>query len=130
VNPRKSLTSIMRNVATLEIFSNLGDFEYVCRYYSMKALHSLKKSSLALTILCRMSVRFIHPSMYIFITTPFTQVLSWDSAVIIATGYGLDDRGVGFRVPVGSRIFSSPFRPERLWGPTNLLSNGYWRFFL
>jgi hypothetical protein len=39
------------------------------------------------------------------------------SAVGIATGYGLDDRGVGVRVPVGSRIFSSPRRPDRLWGP-------------
>jgi hypothetical protein len=39
--------------------------------------------------------------------------------------YGLDDRGVGVRVPVGSRIFSSPNRPYRLWGPPNLLSNGY-----
>jgi hypothetical protein len=29
---------------------------------------------------------------------------SWGSAVGIATGYGLDDRGVGVRVPVGSRI--------------------------
>jgi hypothetical protein len=37
----------------------------------------------------------------------------------------MDDRGVGVRVPVGSRIFSSPRRPDRLWGPTNLLSNGY-----
>jgi hypothetical protein len=43
----------------------------------------------------------------------------------IATGYGLDDRGVGVRVPLGSRIFSSPRRPERLWVPPNLLSNGY-----
>jgi hypothetical protein len=50
---------------------------------------------------------------------------SRDSAVGIATGYGLDDRGVGVRVPVGSRIFSSPCRPDRLWGPPNLLSNGY-----
>jgi hypothetical protein len=25
----------------------------------------------------------------------------WDSVVDIATGYGLDDRGVGVRVPVG-----------------------------
>jgi hypothetical protein len=30
---------------------------------------------------------------------------SRDIAVGIATGYGLDDRGVGVRVPVGSRIF-------------------------
>jgi hypothetical protein len=33
--------------------------------------------------------------------------------------------GVGFRVPVGSRILSSPRRPDRLWGPPNLLSNVY-----
>jgi hypothetical protein len=32
----------------------------------------------------------------------------------IATSYGLDNRGVGVRVPVGSRIFSSPNRPDRL----------------
>jgi hypothetical protein len=38
---------------------------------------------------------------------------SRDSAVGIATGYGLDDRGVGVRVPVGSRSFSSPRRPDR-----------------
>jgi hypothetical protein len=31
---------------------------------------------------------------------------------------------VGFRVLVGSRIFSSPSRPDRLWSPPNLLSNG------
>jgi hypothetical protein len=48
-----------------------------------------------------------------------------DSVVGIATGYGLDDRRVGVRVPVGSRIFFSPCRADRLWGPPNLLSNGY-----
>jgi hypothetical protein len=31
---------------------------------------------------------------------------SRDSAVGIATGYGLDDRGFGVRVSVGSKIFS------------------------
>jgi glutamine synthetase len=36
------------------------------------------------------------------------------SAVSIATIYGLDDREVGVRVPVGARIFSSPDRPYRL----------------
>jgi hypothetical protein len=35
-----------------------------------------------------------------------------DSVVSIATGYGLDVRGVGVRVPVGSKIFSSPRRPD------------------
>jgi hypothetical protein len=34
-------------------------------------------------------------------------------SVGIATGYGLDDGGVGVRVPVGSRIFSSPRRTDR-----------------
>jgi hypothetical protein len=51
------------------------------------------------------------------------------SAVGITTGYGLDDRGVGVRAPVGSRILSSPRRPDRLWGPPNLLSNGYGGLF-
>jgi hypothetical protein len=50
---------------------------------------------------------------------------SRDSAVGIATGYGLDDQGVGVRVPLGSRTFSSPRLPDRLRGPPSLLSNGY-----
>jgi hypothetical protein len=37
-----------------------------------------------------------------------------DSSVGIASGYRLDYRGIGVRVPVGSRIFFSP-RPERYW---------------
>jgi hypothetical protein len=42
-----------------------------------------------------------------------------------ATGYGLDDRGVGVRVLIGWRVFASPYRPDRPWGPPRLLSNGY-----
>jgi hypothetical protein len=49
---------------------------------------------------------------------------SRDSSVGIVTGYGLDDQGVGVRVPVGARIFTSPCGPDRLWGPPSLLSNG------
>jgi hypothetical protein len=52
---------------------------------------------------------------------------SRNSVVGTATGYGLDERGVGVRVPVGSRICSSPRRQDRLWDPPNLLSNGYRR---
>jgi hypothetical protein len=55
---------------------------------------------------------------------------SRDTTVGIATDYGLDDRGIGVRVSVGSRIFSSPQHPDRLWGPPNLLSNGYRWLFL
>jgi hypothetical protein len=47
-----------------------------------------------------------------------------NSVVGIATGYGLED-GVGVRGPVGARIFTSPCRPDRLWGSPNLLYNGY-----
>jgi hypothetical protein len=53
-------------------------------------------------------------------------VRSRDSSVGIATGYGLDRR-VGFRVPVGSRIFSTsskpvlgPTRPPIQWVPGDL----------
>jgi hypothetical protein len=41
----------------------------------------------------------------------------WDSAVGIATGYGLDGRGIGVRVPVGAIFYSSSRPPDRL-GPT------------
>jgi hypothetical protein len=51
--------------------------------------------------------------------------MSRGNAVDIATGYGLDDRGVGVRIPVGTRIFTYAYRPDRLWGPPSLLFNGY-----
>jgi hypothetical protein len=48
----------------------------------------------------------------------------------IATGYGLEDGGVGVQVPVGARFFSSSQRPDRLWGPPSLLPNDYRGLFL
>jgi hypothetical protein len=47
-----------------------------------------------------------------------------DSAVGIATSYCLDDRGIGFRVPVVSKIFTSSCRANRLWGSPNFQSPG------
>jgi hypothetical protein len=47
------------------------------------------------------------------------------SVVVAATGYGLGDWRFGVRVPVESRIFSSPLRPDQLWGTLRLLSRGY-----
>jgi hypothetical protein len=51
-----------------------------------------------------------------------------NSVVSIATGYGLDDGGVGVRVPVGSRIFSSPSSRPALGStqlPTELVPASY-----
>jgi hypothetical protein len=45
--------------------------------------------------------------------------LSLIHAVGMAIGYGLDDLGVGVRVPIGSRILTSPCRP------LSLVSNVY-----
>jgi hypothetical protein len=47
-------------------------------------------------------------------------------SVGIALGYGLDYRSSRVRFPAGAvKFFSSPPRPERLWGTPSLLSNGY-----
>jgi hypothetical protein len=56
--------------------------------------------------------------------------VSRGSSVGIATGYGLADREVGVRVPVGKRIFAFPYRPDRLSGAPSFLSNGHWGLFL
>jgi hypothetical protein len=37
-------------------------------------------------------------------------IMSRDSSVDTATGYGMEDRGFGVRVPEGSRIFSTSSR--------------------
>jgi hypothetical protein len=50
---------------------------------------------------------------------------SQNRVVGIGTGYGFDAQGVGVRVLGGSRILNSPRGPDRLWGPPNLLFNGY-----
>jgi hypothetical protein len=54
---------------------------------------------------------------------------SLNTVVGIATGYGLDDRGVRVWVPVGSKIFSSPRRSDRLRGSPNKLSSWYLGLF-
>jgi hypothetical protein len=60
--------------------------------------------------------------LYVFIGSRY-------SVVGIATGYGLDDRRAGVRVPLESRIFSPQRRPDQSWGPPSLVKNGYRRMF-
>jgi hypothetical protein len=49
-------------------------------------------------------------------------IWSHDSSVGTVLGYELDDWGL---IPGGGHeFFSSPPRPEQLWGPPSLLSNG------
>jgi hypothetical protein len=79
--------------------------------------------------ICIYTAVIFYANTYVFMSV-YTYMLiymyTWarDSVFGIATGYGLDDRGVGVRVPGGANIFSFPSRPDRLWGPPNLLSNG------
>jgi hypothetical protein len=61
--------------------------------------------------------------------TSFPLIGAWIAQVDIASGYRLDDRGFGVRVPEGSRIFCSLRRPDWLWVPPNFLSNGYRELF-
>jgi hypothetical protein len=50
---------------------------------------------------------------------------SRNSAVGMATGYGLNGRGVGVQVPVGARFVSSERRPGWFCDPPSRISNGY-----
>jgi hypothetical protein len=65
---------------------------------------------------------FLHKLLYISL---YRYLVSQNSTVGIATGYGLDGWGVGVQVPVGARFFSSPRRQDQFWGPSSFLSNGY-----
>jgi hypothetical protein len=73
---------------------------------------------------CPMVGCFFRTELGIMIKNRYGGVRSLDSSVGIATGYGLDDQGMGVRIPEWSRIFSSPRRPDWFWGPPNVLSNG------
>jgi hypothetical protein len=48
-------------------------------------------------------------------------LLGRDSSVGMATGYGLHDQGGGSSSPGMVKFFTSPYRPDRLWGPPKLL---------
>jgi hypothetical protein len=68
---------------------------------------------------------YICNSPYSQSVIPFNRPMSRDSVVGIATVYWLDDRGVEVRVPVVSKIFCYPRRPDRTWGPPKLLLSNW-----
>jgi hypothetical protein len=67
---------------------------------------------------------FIYTQIYVYIHS-FLRNKSQGSSVGIGAGYGLDGRGVGVRVPVRARIFTSPRRPDLFWGPPVALRRKY-----
>jgi hypothetical protein len=80
----------------------LNGFPLWLQYYGFQSsCHSNKCSSLVL----RSKITFL------FVLPIKKEPGSALGKVGIATGYGLDDGGVGVRVPVGSRIFSMSSRP-------------------
>jgi hypothetical protein len=58
-----------------------------------------------------------------------TSRTSRGSVLNTATSYRLDATMAGVRIPVDSRMFTFPYRPDRLWSPSNLLSSGCCWFF-
>jgi hypothetical protein len=81
-------------------------------------------SAFLIYILYRLLISFVRPTTHANLNSN-KYPSSRDRLVGIAAGYGLDNREVGVRVPVGSRIFTYPCRPDKLWDSPNLLCNGY-----
>jgi hypothetical protein len=101
-----------------EIGTSSIDLAQMSRFY----LKTETKSSLRCVVKKKIGRWIMSRNIiFVFVLATLSGVRSRDGAVGISTGNGLDDRGVGVRVPVGSRIFSSPCRPDWLWGQPNLL---------
>jgi hypothetical protein len=119
-----------RNITSAEYFINrhvLGSFDWtacaLCCLFgglSLRIVYSF----------CILQENWSFISLCLSYMTPFLCAFmrkSWDSAVCIATGYGLD--GLGSIPGRSNRFSSTPQRPHWLCSPPNLLSNGYRRLF-
>jgi hypothetical protein len=121
--PTKVSSSLMEPAKQVSSSSNTSDL------YSVNRSVRISTGTLISPAVAFRS--FLSPSrqLSIWLVTQIRQrtLPSWsrDSVVGIVTGYGPDDRRFGVRVPVRSRIFSSPRLPDRLRGQPNLLSNRY-----
>jgi hypothetical protein len=92
-------------------------------YFKLKVIDSCT-NRIMLCIECMLilnsctEIRFVNRNFNWAVPLDFKHIgfimMSHGGAVGIATGYVLDDRGAGVRAPIGSRIFTSPYRPDRL----------------
>jgi hypothetical protein len=109
----------------------LDSFTFTYILYGVKGAFKIRREVVRLQEIyrgpCHIHGLFFYGSFFHMLTALDR---SRDSVVGIATVYWLDDLGVGVRVPVGSRIFSSPRRPYWLWHPPSILSNAYRGIFL
>jgi hypothetical protein len=93
----------------------------------------IQMSTNSTKVLKTQSVSHLHADKCELLLCPFCVTScvvsdSWPNSLLISRysdWLRAGRRRVRLRVPVGSRIFSSPRRPDRLWGPPSLLSNGY-----
>jgi hypothetical protein len=103
----------------------LNPLKHSCNYMHRVTRNLLPKQTLFSSIVSDVRVRFgktynflgfflISRNASRLMRLPCCLSRSRVNVVGIATAYRLDDRGVGVRVPVGSRIFSLPRRPDRL----------------
>jgi hypothetical protein len=87
-------------------------------------------SRVCLCVCIRLKIKQFINSMYIimssFLTSNLFNLLNFVGLSFSFLDYGLDDRGsFSGGGSDGIICFSSPPRPDRLWGPPSVLSNGY-----
>jgi hypothetical protein len=115
-------TTQTQNKRTLTSLPWVGFEPTIPAFERAKTVHALDRAA---TVIGAWKM-YEYSKMYFNLTDTYPYWINIShSAVGIATGYGVHYRHVGIRVLVGSRIFTSPCRPDRLWGPPNLLYNGY-----
>jgi hypothetical protein len=124
INTTNAVTPIVQTICR-RLTGMLGDpvsipLQVMCHFWGQSGTGAV------FLRLLRFPLQILIPSTFIacfafprYVVSILVHNRSRDSVVGIATGSELDDRWVGVRVPVGSRIFSSPRRPDRLWGPPN-----------
>jgi hypothetical protein len=86
-----------------------------------KSFQSFYKSNPRISISIHMFSKIALEQLLIQFTTGHGR--SWGSLVSTVSDYGLDDQGL---IPSKGKGFCfQPLRPDQLWGPPNLPSNGY-----